>query len=85
MDVGPLRDLVGDLTTSVRAAGLHMGLYHSLREWFNPLYLQDNQDNCSTTTFVDEVLIPTLKEMVNKYQVRNQSLFLQAYHTSYRL
>ena len=40
MDVGPHRDLVGELTDSVRAAGLHMGLYHSLREWYNPLFLQ---------------------------------------------
>ena len=42
VDLGPKRDLVGDLTQSVRAAGLHMGLYHSLREWYNPLYLQVN-------------------------------------------
>ncbi len=70
MDEGPKRDLVGSLTDSIKANGLHMGLYHSLREWYNPLYLKDNEDNCSTTTFVDEILIPTLKEMVEKYQVR---------------
>ena len=69
VDVGPKRDLVGDLTASVRAAGLHMGLYHSLREWYHPLYLMDNADNCSTTAFPDEVLIPTLKEMVMQYKV----------------
>ena len=69
IDVGPKRDLVGDLTASVRAAGLHMGLYHSLREWYNPLYIMDNNDNCSTTAFVDEVLTPTLKQMVEEYQV----------------
>ena len=69
VDVGPKRDLVGDLTASVRKAGLHMGLYHSLREWYNPVYLKDNEDNCSTTTFVDEILIPTLEEMVTKYEV----------------
>ena len=40
MDAGPHRDLVGNLSNSVRAAGLHMGLYHSLREWYNPAYLQ---------------------------------------------
>jgi alpha-L-fucosidase len=68
MDLGPERDLVGNLTASVRNAGLHMGLYHSLREWYNPLYEQDNEDNCSTTTFVDEVLQPTLVDMVMKYQ-----------------
>ena len=69
MDLGPNRDLVGDLTNSVRAAGLHMGLYHSLREWYHPLYLKDNEDNCSTTLFPDEVLRPTLQEMVEKYKV----------------
>ena len=70
VDLGPNRDLVGDLTNSVRAAGLHMGLYHSLREWYHPLYLKDNEDNCSTTLFPDEVLRPTLQEMVEKYKVR---------------
>jgi alpha-L-fucosidase len=33
-------DLTGNLTASVKAQGLYMGLYHSLREWFHPLYLQ---------------------------------------------
>lgn len=32
-DVGPKRDLVGELTGSVRAAGLKMGLYLSMYEW----------------------------------------------------
>jgi hypothetical protein len=36
-DNGPHRDLVGELTTSVRNVGLHMGLYHSIFEWFHPL------------------------------------------------
>jgi alpha-L-fucosidase len=69
VDEGPYRDLVGDLTQSVRAAGLHMGLYHSLREWYHPFYIQDQLDNCSTTAFPDEVLLPTLKEIVEKYKV----------------
>lgn len=69
VDVGPKRDLVGDLTNSIKARGLHMGLYHSLREWYHPIYLQDNANNCSTTTFVDEVLAPTLREIVENYKV----------------
>ena len=69
MDAGPKMDLVGNLTASVRAAGLHMGLYHSLREWYNPLYLEDNANNCSDPKFPDEVLLPTLKEIVNQYKV----------------
>eukprot|EP00731_Ephydatia_muelleri_P020783 Em0013g510a len=68
MDVGPNRDLVADLSASVRAVGLRMGLYHSLREWFHPLYLQDQKDNCSTTLFVDEIITPTLMQLVNTYK-----------------
>jgi alpha-L-fucosidase len=33
MDVGPRRDLVGDLTDAVRAKGMKMGLYYSIIEW----------------------------------------------------
>ena len=40
MTIGPNMDLVANLSASVRAQGLHMGLYHSLREWYNPLYIQ---------------------------------------------
>ena len=69
VDEGPKRDLLGNLSTSIKAAGIHLGLYHSLREWFHPLYVQDNQDNCSTTNFVDQILMPTLKEMTNMYKV----------------
>ena len=69
VDKGPKHDLVGDLTNSVRAVGLHMGLYHSLMEWYHPLSMKDNDNNCSTTLFPDEVLRPTLMEMVDKYKV----------------
>ena len=84
VDEGPKKDLVGNLTDSVRAAGLHMGLYHSLREWYNPLFLEDNENNCSTTAFVDEVLIPTFHEMVEKYQVNlitSNSALVQETHS----
>ena len=41
MDVGPHRDIVRELAQSVRnRSDIHFGLYHSLFEWFNPLYLQ---------------------------------------------
>jgi alpha-L-fucosidase len=62
MDIGPHRDLVGDLTKSVRAKNLKMGLYYSLYEWYNPLYL--NHFNL----YVDAHMIPQIKEIVMKYQ-----------------
>ncbi len=41
VDVGPHRDLCGDLTASVKKEGLHMGFYYSLYEWYNPVYKTD--------------------------------------------
>lgn len=49
---GPKRDLVGELSAAVRGVdggGLHMGLYHSIFEWYNPLYLQDKANNLTTS------------------------------------
>jgi len=62
VDVGPHRDLLGDLTTAVRARGLRMGFYYSLLEWFNPLYRSDIH------RYVDEHMLPQLKEAVRLYQ-----------------
>ena len=36
------RDVVGELAEAIRAqGGVRFGLYHSLFEWYHPLYLQD--------------------------------------------
>jgi len=68
MDVGPHRDLVGELATAVRGQNLTYGLYHSLFEWFNPLYLQDKASGFKTRNFVKEKTMPELKEIVEKYK-----------------
>jgi len=67
-DVGPGQDNVGLVTEAVRAAGLRMGLYHSLLEWFNPLYVTDRSNNGSTTVYVDTILQPQLHDIVNRYK-----------------
>jgi alpha-L-fucosidase len=61
VDVGPHRDLCGDLSAAVKKAGLHMGFYYSLYEWYNPLY----QNNL--TAYVDEHMIPQMKDLVTRY------------------
>jgi alpha-L-fucosidase len=44
----------GDLANSVRnKTDLHFGLYHSLKEWFNPLYLNDIKNGYKTQDFVN--------------------------------
>ena len=49
LQVGPRRDIVGEFEKSVRQSkSLHFGLYHSLFEWFNPLFLKDVAANFST-------------------------------------
>lgn len=52
-DVGPKRDLVGELAKSIRnRTNLRFGLYHSLFEWFNPIHLSDARKNYTTQDFV---------------------------------
>lgn len=61
VDAGPHRDLAGDLSVAVKKAGLHMGFYYSLYEWYNPLYKQD------VKKYVDQHMLPQLKDLVTKY------------------
>ncbi|MDR2037973.1 MAG: alpha-L-fucosidase [Bacteroidales bacterium] len=60
-DVGPHRDLLGDLTAAVKKTGLHMGYYYSLLEWLNPLYKDIDK-------YVTDHMIPQMKELVTRYE-----------------
>lgn len=62
VDTGPHRDLLGDLSTAVRARGLRMGFYYSLYEWYNPLWLTDKP------RYVSEHMIPQFKDVVTRYK-----------------
>ncbi|XP_050413537.2 alpha-L-fucosidase [Patella vulgata] len=67
--VGPHRDMVGELATAIKTrTTLRFGLYHSLFEWFHPLYLKDKAGNFSTTTFVDTKTTPEMYEIINTYK-----------------
>ena len=61
VDAGPHRDLAGELSAAVKKAGLHMGFYYSLYEWYNPLYKQD------VNKYVDQHMLPQLKDLVMRY------------------
>ena len=61
VDIGPHRDLCGDLTASVKKQGLHMGFYYSLYEWYNPIYRSD------LNKYVDNHMIPQMKDLVTRY------------------
>lgn len=62
MDIGPHKDLCGELTKSVKEAGLHMGFYYSLYEWYNPLY-HNNLEK-----YVDTHMIPQMKDLITRYE-----------------
>ena len=79
MDVGPGRDLVGDLAAAVRSAGLRMGLYYSIIEWESSwthrtesgYYLPDqivSKYKIPEDEYVDRHLLPQLKELVMQYE-----------------
>jgi alpha-L-fucosidase len=61
VDVGPNRDLVGDLSRAVVAHGLKMGFYYSLYEWYDPLYHSD------LPKYVSDHMIPQMKDLVERY------------------
>ena len=74
MEIGPQRDIIGDLNLDNKYAFLYLnkrkpfsgdlansirkktnitfGLYHSLFEWFNPLFLSDEKSGFSKQDFV---------------------------------
>ena len=58
----PKRDLLGDLSNAVRNAGLKMGYYYSLYEWFNPLWKTDKKK------YVTEHMTPQFKDLVTRYK-----------------
>jgi len=62
VEQGPHRDLLGDLSDAVRAKGLTMGIYYSLYEWYNPLYLSDKP------RYVAEHMMPQFKDVVTRYK-----------------
>jgi Alpha-L-fucosidase len=63
MAIGAHRDLAGELTQAVKKKGLHMGFYYSFLEWQHPLYSGNTIEQ-----WVDQYMIPQMKELVTKYQ-----------------
>ena len=62
VDVGPKRDLIGDLFKAVRKTSVRAGMYYSLYEWFNPLWLKDKNK------FAAEHTWPQMKDLINNYK-----------------
>ncbi len=62
MDIGPHRDLVGELEQAIRKTDVKFGLYYSLYEWFHPLWIYDKEK------FVSEHFHPQFKDLIERYK-----------------
>jgi len=66
VDVGPGRDIVGEFSSAVKKSNsMHLGLYHSFFEWFNPLFHLDSKNNFTTRYFFKGT--EELYELVSQY------------------
>ena len=61
-DIGPKRDLLGELFKAVRKTSVRPGMYYSLYEWFNPLWKSDPKK------YATEHVWPQMKELINTYE-----------------
>jgi len=69
MDVGPKRDVLGELRDAFnKHDDLHFGIYYSLFEWFNPMYLKDKANNFTTREYVLNKMLPEMKYLAENYQ-----------------
>jgi len=60
--LGPRRDVLGEVFAAVREKGIHPGIYYTMYEWFNPLWISDRK------LYVEKVTIPQIKDIVTRYK-----------------
>jgi len=68
VDIGPKRDIVGELASNIRQnTDITFGLYYSLFEWFNRMYLTDKNRNFLENSYVEDKVWPEIKEIIERY------------------
>ncbi|ALC44315.1 Fuca [Drosophila busckii] len=68
MDVGPKRDIIKELSAAIRdVSNLKFGLYYSLFEWFNRLWIDDKLHLLMQQHFVDYKVRPEQMDLVREY------------------
>ena len=67
--IGPQRNVIQELKDSFqsRHPDIHFGLYYSLFEWFNPIYLKDKANNMTTREYALNKMLPEMKELVENF------------------
>lgn len=61
-DLQPHRDFCAELKAACEKENIRFGVYHSVYEWFHPLFLKDPEQ------YALQHLHPMLKELIEKYQ-----------------
>ncbi|KAF2883464.1 hypothetical protein ILUMI_22706 [Ignelater luminosus] len=67
-DVGPNRDLVGELAKAVRSRNITFGTYYSLYEFYNPIEGKDKRNHHKTNEYIRRKMFPEMLELVEKYK-----------------
>lgn len=68
VDIGPHRDIVGELFAEARKAGIVPGAYYSLLEWFHPVMRIPDIANADIPSYAVEKMIPQMKELIETYK-----------------
>lgn len=68
LDVGPKRDIVGELAEAVRARDIKFGLYYSLPEWNHSLHRWYIDPHENIHPYIEQHMIPQFKEVVGTYK-----------------
>jgi len=62
VDVGPHRDICAELKAACDKTDVRFGVYHSVYEWWNPIYLRSPEE------YAVKHLHPMLKELIENYR-----------------
>lgn len=68
MDVGPNINIIKELADAVREKSMKFGIYYSLFEWFNRMYIDDKFHGFLQQNYVDNKMLPELKEIVKLFK-----------------
>lgn len=68
MDIGPKKDILGVLSKAIRKRGMKFGVYYSLLEWYNELYLRDKKAHFETSYYPDNIVWPDVEFMIENYK-----------------
>ena len=79
LESGPYRDLVGELSKSVREAGIKMGLYYSIWDWFNPYWTEEQQFILKSGNMIDDIAKVDNSVETNKQKLKDAEEALNKY------